>query len=92
MGLLYGGQRNELDYHKFIFTFDSIKEVLECIGFTDVIRYDSYIFLGETADDYSKSYLPHMNREGKLMSLNVVCSKISNTFEPNENVKKLFKL
>lgn len=94
MGLLYGGQRNELDYHKIVFTFDTLKNVLECCGFTDVAKYDAWEFLGETLDDYSKSYLPHMDRiNGKLVSLNVICKKCREPMnEPNNELKRLFKL
>ena len=75
MGLLYGGQINEHDYHKIIFNFNLIKDFLECCGFCNVDRYDAWEFLGENIDDYSKSYIPHMDRNGTLMSLNVKCTK-----------------
>jgi predicted SAM-dependent methyltransferase len=74
MGLLYGGQKNEYDFHKYGFTFDSLKSLLESLGYTDVCKYDTWTFLGDT-DDYSKAYIPHMDRNGKLMSLNILCTK-----------------
>lgn len=74
-GLLYGGQTNEYDYHKIGFNFDILKELLESHGFEQVTRYDPWEFLGPSIDDYSKSYIPHMDRTGKLMSLNVTCKK-----------------
>lgn len=93
MGLMYGGQRDEYDYHKFIFTYDTIKNILECAGFSDVKRYETFEFLDDSEDDYSKSYLPHMDRNGKLMSLNVICKKISQPQEnPNDDIKKLIKI
>lgn len=75
-GLLYGGQRNEYDYHKFTFTFESLKEMLEEIGFKNVRRYDWRDTEHSNVDDYSQSYLPHMQKEtGILMSLNVEANK-----------------
>lgn len=75
-GLLYGGQRDDNDYHKICFNFNIMYELLSCCGFTDIRRYDAWEFLGDH-DDFSKSCIPHMDRHGKLMSLNVVCKKIS---------------
>lgn len=73
---MVGGQKNEYDYHYTVFDFDSLKEALEDVGFTDVKRYDWREFLPEGFDDYSRSYLPHMDFDnGKLMSLNVTAVK-----------------
>ncbi|MDR0987219.1 MAG: methyltransferase domain-containing protein [Ruminococcus sp.] len=75
-GFLVGGQKNKYDYHYNVFDFESLKGVLEEIGFTDISRYDWNDFLPDGFDDYSRAYLPHMDFEnGKLMSLNVTATK-----------------
>jgi hypothetical protein len=75
-GLLYGGQRDQYDFHKITFDFASLKAALELAGFKDVKRYNFNEFLPEGFDDWSRSYLPHMDFEhGRLMSLNVTAVK-----------------
>jgi predicted SAM-dependent methyltransferase len=75
LGLLYGGRRDSYDFHNIVFNFDSLKNILEQLGFSNVERYDTWSFLGEDLDDYSKAYIPHMDRNGTLMSLNIIASK-----------------
>lgn len=81
IGLLYGGQNYEYNYHHIVFDFETLKAVLEDTGFYDVQQYDWRTFLpsqvnGKPYDDFSRAYLPHMDFEhGKLMSLNVVARK-----------------
>jgi len=73
LGFFYGGQRDQYDFHKMGFTFDTLRLMLESCGFTDVQRYRWQDFLPDDFDDYSRSYLPHMDfSNGRLMSLNVV--------------------
>lgn len=91
MGLLYGGQKNEHDYHKFGFTFDTLYNILTCVGFCDIKRYDTWEFLNEKQDDYSKSYIPHMDKTGTLVSLNITCKNSNNTTKLNEDVCLLIK-
>ena len=77
MGLLYGGQNYEYNYHHVGFDFNYLKQKLENIGFTDIKRYDWKEFLPEGYDDFSRAYLPHMDIEnGILMSLNIIAKKI----------------
>lgn len=76
MGLLYGGQRNEYDYHKVCFDFMSLQTALEAAGFVSVKRYNWQETDHSHVDDYSQAYLPHMDKEnGTLMSLNVEALK-----------------
>jgi len=77
-GLLYGGQTYDYNYHHVAFDFISVQSMLNEAGFSDVVRYDWRDFLpSEDYDDYSRSYLPHMDFEnGRLMSLNVTAVKI----------------
>ena len=74
-GLLYGGQRDMFDYHKIAFDFASIQAALETAGFANVQRYNHADFLPAGFDDWSRSYLPHMDVNGRLMSLNVTATK-----------------
>lgn len=76
MGLLYGGQNYEFNYHYVTFDFDTLKGHLESCGFTGVERYNWKEFLPENYDDCSRAYLPHMDFEnGRQMSLNVIARK-----------------
>lgn len=76
MGLLYGGQDYDYNYHYGTFDFTYLKEKLQKSGFGKIERYDWKDFLSEGYDDCSRAYLPHMDIEhGRLMSLNVVAVK-----------------
>ena len=75
LGFLYGGQRNEHDCHKMGWDFATLKRDLEEAGFKDVHRYDRDKTEHADVDDYSAAYLPHMDRTGQLMSLNVEAVK-----------------
>lgn len=75
-GQFWGGQKSEVDYHHVGFDFVTLNEILVSVGFCDVMRYNWKDFLPDGFDDYSRSYLPHMDFEhGELMSLNVVAKK-----------------
>ena len=76
-GLIWGGQTYCENYHYCGWDFKTIKEDLESVGFENVIRYDWRKTEHSNIDDFSQCYLPHMDKEnGKLMSLNVECTKI----------------
>ncbi len=76
IGLLYGGQTYEYNYHNMGYDFDYLKDKLSNAGFCNIKRYDWRDFLPEGYDDFSRAYLPHMDFEnGRLMSLNVICEK-----------------
>lgn len=62
-------------YQKTTYDFNSLKNILQKNGFTDVKRYDWKEFLPKDYDDYSKAYIPHMDENGLLISLNVICKK-----------------
>lgn len=76
MGLLYGGQNYEYNFHYQTYDFKRLSDLLTRAGFSQVKRYDWRDFLPPNYDDYSRSYLPHMDFEhGRLMSLNVIAIK-----------------
>lgn len=75
-GLLYGGQTYPENYHYIGWDFKTLKEDLEQVGFTNIRRYDWRATEHADMDDYSQSYLPHMDKvNGMLMSLNVEATK-----------------
>ena len=71
IGLLYGGQNWPGNEHRMAWTFDTLSADLCSAGFRNVERYDWREGPNPNADDYSKAYLPHMDKGGRLMSLNV---------------------
>lgn len=82
IGPLYGrweisrNDKIEVLYHKTVYDFKSIKEVLEEAGFYKVKRYDWRKTIHKDYDDYSQAYLPHMQKDtGLLLSLNVEAQK-----------------
>ena len=75
VGLIYGGQVDEYDFHSIGFDFPFLCRSLKSVGFDSVERFDWRIGPNPDLDDYSKAYLPHMDQGGRLMSLNVVAFK-----------------
>jgi len=72
----WGSQRHEFDYHKHGWTFDTLKEDLENVGFKNITRYDWKNTEHFYIDDYSQAYHPHMDKEhGQLLSLNIEATK-----------------
>lgn len=72
MGFLYGGQDYDENFHYVTFDFNTIKQELHELGFSNITLWDAEKY---AVDDYSKSYLPHMDKRGMLMSLNIVATK-----------------
>jgi hypothetical protein len=76
IGLLYGGQDYQYNYHHVVFDFDSLSKLLTKVGFTQIRRYNWKLTIHKNYDDYSQAYIPHMDKDhGVLMSLNVECVK-----------------
>ncbi len=76
MGLLYGGQNYDSNFHYQTFDFRRLKNLLTETGFSQIERYDWKDFLPKDFDDFSRAYLPHMDFEnGRLMSLNIIAIK-----------------
>ena len=75
-GFLWGGQNYPNNYHYMGWDLITLKEDLTEIGFKHIIRYDWKATEHYHIDDFSQSYLPHMDKEnGMLMSLNVEAIK-----------------
>lgn len=75
-GFLYGGQTYEQNFHYCAWDFKTLTEELKNVGFKDIYRYDWNTTEHSHIDDFSQSYLPHMDKKnGKLMSLNIEAIK-----------------
>lgn len=75
-GLIWGGQRDEYDYHTCGFDLATLGKFAARSGFGDCQRYRWQDFLPDAYDDYSRCFIPHMDFEnGALVSLNVTCVK-----------------
>ena len=78
LGPLYGKWKmgEKEIYHKTVYDFNSLKDVLEEVGFYDVKIYNWRDTEHAQFDDHSQAYLPHMDKEnGALISLNVEAIK-----------------
>lgn len=72
IGLISGGQRDPHDFHKMIFDERFLTHELLGLGFHNVRRWDWRTTAHANVDDYSQSYLPHLDKQnGTLMSLNL---------------------
>lgn len=85
-GCMFGGQKNNYDYHYFGHDFFSLKKDLEDIGFTNIKRFD-WRKVDYEIKDWSRDYLPKHYSNGKmipddewykgtLVSLNIEADKI----------------
>lgn len=82
IGPLYGrweiskNGKIEVLYHKTVYDFKSIKEMLMDSGYKSIKKYDWKNTIHKDYDDYSQAYFPHMQKEnGLLLSLNVEAKK-----------------
>lgn len=77
LGQLVGGQKTgEYDYHKMVFSKKSLTKALLDSGFSEVENYDWRKTEHANLDDFSQSYLPHMDKDnGFLLSLNIEAVK-----------------
>lgn len=72
IGLLYGGQDYDENYHYITFDYPTLSNDLKNIGYKTISEWNTEDYPG---DDFSKSYLPHMDKKGILMSLNILAIK-----------------
>jgi len=79
LGPLFGKWKmneNETIYHKTTYDFKSLSKILKNNNFKDIKLWDWKNVDHGIYDDYSQSYIPHMDKEnGYLMSLNIECYK-----------------
>lgn len=76
LGLLYGKQDCEYDFHYKVFDFSTLSSLLKMVGFKKVYKYDFQKTIHKDYPDYSWAHLPHGDREnGISMSLNIEAIK-----------------
>lgn len=76
IGLICGGQRDSHDFHQMIFDEPFLTHELTGLGFKRVRRWDWRDTGHAEVDDYSQSYLPHLDKtRGTLMSLNLEATR-----------------
>lgn len=71
LGLLYGGQNHPKNVHTVAFDFHTLSLALLNAGFKEVRTWDWKETEHKNFDDFSQAFLPHLDKTGKLMSLNV---------------------
>lgn len=75
-GLLYGGQDYDKNFHHWTWDYKTLEKELREVGFKFISKYNWEDTDHKDIDDYSQSYLPHLDKkEGMLMSLNVEAIK-----------------
>ena len=62
-------------YKKTSYDFESLKQVVTSSGFQDFKRYSWEDFFPVGYDDYSAAYVPHKDKNGTHIMLNVECIK-----------------
>lgn len=76
MGLLIGGHKDKYDRHGKIFDERLLTVYLQRVGFSSYQRYDWKQVDHAHIDDFSKAYLPHMDKEnGRLLNLSMEAVK-----------------
>jgi hypothetical protein len=75
IGLLHGGQDYDSNFHHYSWSFRTLKRDLDKIGLVNIKKFDWKNGPNPDIDDCSKSYLPHMDQNGRLMVINVVGEK-----------------
>lgn len=71
IALIYGGQKDQYDFHKTGFNFTYLKELLTDVGFTSIEEYGAEAHFIEGVADNSLAREPF----GKPISLNVLAKK-----------------
>ena len=72
VGLICGGQRHPLDFHRVIFDQPFLTSLLTKAGFSGVRTWDWRTTEHAKVDDYSQAHIPHMDKDtGRLVSLNL---------------------
>ena len=82
LGLIYGrwpiknqNNQEQILYHKMIYDFKSLSNILTESGFKNIKKYNWKDVLPEGYDDYSRAYMPYKDESGLQMSLNIECIK-----------------
>lgn len=71
-----GKSDNNFIYHKTVYNFNLLKDLLQDTGFLNIELYDWKQTEHHMFDDHSQAYFPHLDKEnGLLISLNIQCEK-----------------
>ena len=77
LGFLQGGQTHGYNFHYMNLHFNILENDLRNLGYKNIEIWNWREVSHGNTDDYSQSYLPHMDKEnGELMSLNIQGVKI----------------
>lgn len=79
LGPLYGKWKSngtETLYHRTVYDEASLTKLLKKVGFSDIKIYNPHETEHSEYDDYSMAYVPHMDKRGILLSLNIECRKV----------------
>lgn len=68
LGPLYGKMGSPVIYHKTVYDFYSLIELLASVGFKSIRKYNHHNTEHHMVDDHSAAYI-----DGRLISLNVQC-------------------
>ena len=60
---------------KTVYDEKSLTNLLFKQGYSSIQKYDAHEFLPQDYDDYSLAYIPHMDKTGIQMQLNLECKK-----------------
>lgn len=74
LGPLFGkmNMNNNFIYHKTVYDFDNLYELLNSVGMNNISKYDWRKTDHSMFDDHSQAYIPHMDKDnGTLISLNI---------------------
>lgn len=78
IGPLFGRMESngEIIYHKTTYDFETLAQLLYQIGFKRITKYDcESVKPYNKIDDQSHAYIPHRDKKGTLISLNVEATK-----------------
>lgn len=90
LNLIFGADAHGGDRHFRVFTLTSLRAILSEAGFKRIALYDWRKIEHAEFDDYSRSYLPHMDFEhGRLMNLNIEAVKQFNVIPPLRSVENI---
>ena len=76
LGPLYGKWKLQEDnhiYHRTVYDQKSLSKLLSECGYKNVKNYSAEDFLPKDYDDFSLAYVPHMDKSGIQMQLNLEC-------------------
>tara|TARA_B110000438_G_C15482275_1_gene507818 strand:- start:66 stop:647 length:582 start_codon:yes stop_codon:yes gene_type:complete len=62
---------NKIMFHKTVYNYQSLSNLLISSNFENISKYDTFDFLPDDFDDYSKAFYPYKDKKGIQMHLNI---------------------